>query len=203
MPRSAAARSAAAVTLALAVSASAGTDGAARAAGAIERAGCRVRTERVDARGVATVAAECHWAVGTEAVLATLRNPEKLGEALSSLAECRRLPDGRVLQVHAVGWPLEDRQVTLEWREAALADGGLSIHVQRARQQEPLAAGRSAILESEGRWEIRPDGAGGTRLSYHSRYDAGGNLKPWIVRRFQKDGVATSLEELRSAVASR
>jgi hypothetical protein len=197
------ARSAAALTLAFAFAPGASAEQGGGAAGTIERAGCRVRTEDIDARGVATVAAECHWAVATEEVLATLRNPAKLGEALSSLAECRRLPDGRVLEVHAVGWPLEDRQVTLEWREAALADGGLSIHVQRAERQEPLAAGRSAILESEGRWEIRPDGAGGTKLSYHSRYDAGGNLKPWLVRRFQKDGVATSLEELRSAVASR
>lgn len=162
-----------------------------------------MRTEAVDARGVATVAAECHWPVAPEAVLSTLRNPAKLGEALSSLAECRRLPDGRVLEVHSVGWPLEDRQVTLEWREAALEDGGLRIHVQRAQLQEPLVAGRAAILESEGRWEIRPDGVGGTRLWYQSRYDAGGNLKPWLVRRFQKDGVASSLEELRSAAASR
>jgi hypothetical protein len=197
------ARSAAALTLAFAFSAGAGAEHGWGAAGTIERAGCRVRMEAIDARGVATVAAECHWAVATEAVLATLRNPGKLDEALSALAECRRLPDGRVLEVHAVGWPLEDRQVTLEWREAALEDGGLRIHVQRAERQEPLVAGRSAILESEGRWEIRPDGAGGTKLSYHSRYDAGGNLKPWLVRRFQKDGVATSLEELRSAVASR
>jgi Polyketide cyclase / dehydrase and lipid transport len=197
------ARSATGLTLAFVLSSSASAEQGSGAAGTIERAGCRVRTENIDERGVATVAAECHWAVATEAVLATLRNPGKLGEALSSLAECRRLPDGRVLQVHAVGWPLEDRQVTLEWREAALEGGGLRIHVQRAELQEPLVAGRSAILESEGRWEIHPDGAGGTRLSYQSRYDAGGNLKPWLVRRFQKDGVATSLEELRSAVASR
>jgi len=197
------ARSAAALTLAFTFAPRAGAERDGGAAGTIERAGCRVHTEAIDARGVATVAAECHWAVATEAVLATLRNPAKLGAALSSLAECRRLPDGRLLQVHAVGWPLEDRQVTLDWREAALEDGGLRIHVQRAEQQEPLVAGRSAILESEGRWEIRPDGAGGTKLSYHSRYDAGGNLKPWLVRRFQKNGVATSLEELRSAVASR
>jgi hypothetical protein len=45
--------------------------------------------------------------------------------------------------------------------------------------------------------------AGGTQLYYTSRYDAGGTLKPFLVRRFQKEGIATSLEELRAAVAGR
>jgi carbon monoxide dehydrogenase subunit G len=169
----------------------------------LERAGCRVRTAEIDARGIATVAAECEWPLPADAVLGTLRKPEKLGEALSSLSECRRLADGRVLQVHSVGWPLEDRQVTLDWNETALADGGVRIDVRRATRQEPLARGRVAIASSEGRWEIHPAQNGGTRLTYRSRYDAGGNLKPWLVRRFQKNGIAASLEELRSAAATR
>jgi Polyketide cyclase / dehydrase and lipid transport len=164
------------------------------------RAGCRVRTAQVDVRGIATVAAECSWQRTPDAVLGVLRNPALLGAALSSLGECKRLPGGRVLQVHTVGWPLDDRQITLDWRETALPDGGVRFDYARAAQQEPLGAGRVEILEDEGRWEIRPDGAGGTKLSYSSRYDAGGNLKPWVVRRFQKDGIATSLEELLAVV---
>ncbi len=54
----------------------------------------------------------------------------------------------------------------------------------------------------EGWWEIRPDGVGGTRLRYAVRYDAGGNLKPWIVRRFQKAGINRSMEEIRLAAES-
>jgi hypothetical protein len=189
--------------LSLVASASPGAEAADDDGAVLERADCRVRTEAVDARGVATVAAECLWPLPPESLIATLRKPERLGEALSSLRECRRLPDGRVLQVHSVGWPLEDRQVTLEWSETALDDGGLRIEVRRAARQEPLAAGRVAIAESEGHWEIHPAPAGGTHFTYRSRYDAGGNLKPWLVRRFQKSGIATSLAELRSAIASR
>lgn len=187
------------ITLAAAASAEASGDDAQN----ISRAGCVIRTTEIDARGIATVAAECHWPLAPEAVLATLRDPEKLGVALSSLGECKRLPDGRILQVHTVGWPLDDRQVTLEWRETPLADGGVRIEYRRAEQQEPLAAGRVAILLDEGHWEIRAVGQGAMTLSYSSRYDAGGNLKPWVVRRFQKDGIATSLEELRAAAAGR
>jgi Polyketide cyclase / dehydrase and lipid transport len=169
----------------------------------VERAGCRIRTARVDAGGIATVSADCRWQLAPEAVVATVRHPERLGDALSSLRECTRLPDGRVLQVHKIGWPLGDRQVTLDWRETGLPDGGIRLDYRRADRQEPLAEGRVAIVEDEGLWVIRPDGTGGTRLSYTSRYDAGGSLKPWVVRRFQKDGIATSLEELRAAAADR
>ena len=167
------------------------------------RAGCRVHTASVDARGVATVAAECRWARAPAAMLEVLRNPEQLGAALSTLAECKRLPGGRVLQVHTVGWPLDDRQVTLDWRETALPDGTVRFAYQRAARQEPLGEGRVEIVEDDGLWEIRSDGAGGTRLSYTSRYDAGGSLKPWVVRRFQKDGIATSLAELLAALPER
>jgi carbon monoxide dehydrogenase subunit G len=189
--------------LVLALAGDAAAEGAIPDGAVLERAGCRVRTAAIDARGVATVAADCHWAVSTEAVVATLRDPEKLGDALSSLRLFERLPDGRVLQVHEVGWPLDDRQVTLDWRETPLAGGGLRIEVAPSERQEPLGEGRAAIVESRSRWEIRPDGRGGTELSYRSRYDAGGTLKPWLVRRFQKLGVASSLAELRSAIARR
>ncbi len=171
-------------------------------ADAVARAGCLVRTTQIDARGVATVAAECRWPVAVDSVVATIRDPAKLAGALSSLVDCQRLPDGRVLQVHSPGWPLGDRQVTLDWRETELPGGGVRFEYQRAQRQEPLAAGRVAIGDHVGRWEIVPDPHGGTRLSYTSHYDAGGSLKPWLVRRFQKDGIAASLEELRAAIAS-
>ncbi len=189
--------------LALALAANAAAEIQSEDARGALRAGCRVHTARVDAGGVATVSADCHWELALEAVVATIRHPERLGDALSSLRECTKLSDGRVLQVHKIGWPLGDRQVTLDWRETGLPDGGMRLDYRRAARQEPLAEGRVAIVEDEGLWVIRPDGSGGTKLSYTSRYDAGGSLKPWLVRRFQKDGIAASLEELRAAVADR
>jgi len=194
-------------SLLLALLAALATPAAAEARGdgsaEIRRAGCRVYTERVDADGVATVTADCRWPLELEAVLATLRSPQKLTVALTSLADWRRLPDGRVVQVHRVGWPLGDRQVTLDWRERRLPAGGVRFEYRRAANQEPLADGRVGIREDEGRWEIRRDGERGTRLVYTSRYDAGGALKPFLVRRFQKHGIASSLEELRTAIAAR
>jgi carbon monoxide dehydrogenase subunit G len=169
----------------------------------IERAGCRVRTSEIDAQGRARVEAHCEWSVAPDAVLALLRDPAAMEAALSTLAECRALGGGRVLQVHSMGWPLDDRQVVLDWRERALADGGVRFDYALSAQQEPLGEGRVQILADDGFWEIRGDGSGGTRLAYSSRYDAGGNLKPFVVRRFQKDGIASSLEELLAAARAK
>jgi len=162
-------------------------------------ASCRARTEHVDARGVATVSAECAWPLSPRDVLATLRDHATLASALSSLGEGWRLPDGRVVQVHQPGFPFEDRQVMLDWREFPLADGGMRISYRSAAEQVPLPPHRTSIREDEGRWLVLSDGAGGARVSYTSRYDAGGNLKPWLVRRFQRAGIARSLAEIRAA----
>ena len=164
--------------------------------------GCRVRTAEVDERGVATVEARCAWDVAPASVLAILRDPARLGAALDALGECRSLADGRVLQVHTVGWPIDDRQVTLDWREEPLDSGGARFVYGRSARQEPLVEGRVAIAVDEGSWEVSESAAGGTTLVYTSRYDAGGALESFLVRRFQREGIATSLAELRAAARS-
>ncbi len=164
--------------------------------------GCRVRTVALAESGVAEVEARCAWDVPADSVLAILRDPERLGAALHALAECRRLADGRILQVHTVGWPLADRQVTLDWREEPLDAGGTRFVYGRSARQEPLAAGRVEIAIDEGLWEVSEQARGGTALVYTSRYDAGGALEPFLVRRFQREGIARSLAELRAAALS-
>ena len=113
--------------------------------------------------------------------------------------QSRALPDGRVVNVQTPGWPISDRQSTLEVAHEALPGGGLRDRYRAARLQEPLGPGRVQVRIDEGTWEIRQDGAGGTLLRYEMRYDPGGNLDPWIVRRFQTPGIARSLREIRSA----
>jgi hypothetical protein len=163
--------------------------------------GCRVRTVALAESGVAEVEARCAWDVPADAVLAILRDPERLGAALDALAESRRLADGRILQVHTVGWPLADRQVTLDWREEPLDAGGARFVYGRSARQEPLGAGRVEIAVDEGLWEVSEQAGGGTALVYTSRYDAGGALEPFLVRRFQREGIARSLAELRAAAS--
>jgi hypothetical protein len=161
--------------------------------------GCLVRTDDVDARGVAEVSADCRWSIPPEHVVGIVRDQDAIDEVLSSLSESTLLPDGRVLQVHSTGWVAADRQVTLRFDTRRLPDDGLRSDFERAAEQKPLAPGRVQVALDRGWWEIHPDGRGGTHLRYTVRYDAGGNLKPWIVRRFQKAGVARSMEELRLA----
>lgn len=170
----------------------------AAAAGAEADGGCRVRTAAVDMDGVATIAARCDWGVAPATLVAVLREPARLDAALSTLRECRAIPGGRV-EVHSIGWPIDDRQVTLDWRERSLAGGGTRFDFSRAARQEPLGTGRVEVPLEEGFWRVRPRTGGGARLEYETRYDGGGNLAPALTRRFQESGVAQSLAELRAA----
>jgi hypothetical protein len=165
----------------------------------IHRSGCSVHLGASDARGIGDVTADCSWPLLPERVIAIVGDQDGIDEVLSTVSESTRLPDGRVVQVHTLGWAIADRQVTLRFRGWALPDGGHRIDFRRARAQQRLGAGRVQVALERGWWEIRPDGAGGTRLRYALRYDAGGNLPPWIVRSFQKAGVARSLAEVRRA----
>ena len=169
------------------------------AALAADDAGCAIARARTDAAGVATYTAECRWPVAPHFVAAIVGNAKAIAAVSSSLAESTKLPDGRVLNVHSPGWPVDDRQSTLAIERAPLEEGGLLLSYRLAREQAPLAAGRVQARRDEGRWEIRSDGAGGTRLHYEATYDAGGSLPVSLVQRTVRRSLAESLGELRAA----
>jgi len=161
--------------------------------------GCTVERTRVDAAGIATFAAACRWPVAARTVAEIVADPAQIAAASSSLAESTRLGEGRVLNVHAVGWPIDDRQSTLATEKTWLADGGLVLTYSLAREQEPLGEGRVQVRRDDGRWEIRGDGAGGTQLRYEQTYDAGGSLPVSLVQRTVRSSIESSLAELRAA----
>jgi hypothetical protein len=161
--------------------------------------GCTVVRTATDAEGVGTFVSECRWAVAYEFVERAFSDDELLEEANSNLGEGIDLGDGRSINVHTPGFPIADRQSTLESQREPLPGGGFrSLYWQSARQA-PLEPGRVQVRIDEGTWQIRPAEGGGTALRYEMRYDAGGNLAPWVVRRFQAKGIATSLDEMRRA----
>lgn len=167
---------------------------------AAARAGeeCAIELARVDA-GVGTFVARCRWAVAPRFVAGIVGDSRRVAEASTSLAESRKLPDGRVVNVHSPGWPISDRQSTLAIEKTPLADGGLVLAYRLAPQQEPLGRGRVQALRDEGRWDIRGDGAGGTSLRYESRYDPGGDLPLGLVRRTVRSSLEESLGEILAA----
>jgi hypothetical protein len=161
--------------------------------------GCTVARTRVDAAGIATFAAECRWPVAPRAVAEIVADPAQIAAASSSLASSTRLRDGRVLNVHSVGWPIDDRQSTLATQKTWLPDGGLVLTYTLAPEQEPLGDGRVQVRRDDGRWDIRADGEGGTRLRYEQTYDAGGSLPVSLVQRTVRSSIEESLAELRAA----
>ncbi len=170
----------------------------ATAAGA-DDAGCAISLARTDPAGVATYGAECRWPIAPRFVAAIVGDPKRIEAASSSLVESTKLADGRVLNVHSPGWPIDDRQSTLAIDKTPLPDGGLLLAYTLAAEQVTLGAGRVQARRDDGRWEIRSDGAGGTWLRYETTYDAGGGLPVSLVQRTVRASVAESLAELRAA----
>lgn len=161
--------------------------------------GCEVRLESVDASQVPTFRGECRWSVAPAFVATVLTDPALLAASSSSLEESRRLPDGRILNVQKTGWPLDDRQSTLEVTDVPLPGGGVRRRFHLASAQEPTSEGRVQVAVDEGSWEIRPAPGGGTELALVLRYEPGGNLPPDLVQRMSPSRIARGLDELRIA----
>ena len=161
--------------------------------------GCSISLTSTDPGGVGTYTAECHWPIAPGHVTAIVGTLGKMAEVTSGLAETTRLPDGRLVNVFSAGWPIDDRQSTIAIQRTWLPDGGLVLTYTLAPEQAPLGEGRVQTRRDDGRWEIRPDGSGGTRLVYANTLDPGGGLPLSLVRRAMPDRMATSLSELRAA----
>lgn len=165
--------------------------------------GCAIDLLRVSAAGVATYAAECHWPVAPRFVAEIVGDPARMAAASSSLAVSTRLGGGRVLNVISPGWPLGDRQSTLQIDERALPKGGLRLAYSLAAVQEPLVAGRVQVRQDDGRWEILGEAGGGVRVRYETTFDAGGSLPASVVRRSVPQHMTRSLREVRAAAEAR
>lgn len=163
--------------------------------------GCTVARTSEDARGVGTYLSECHWPLAVELVVRAFSDRRLMEASNPNLGEMRDLGDGRSMSVHT-HFGVADRQSTVEGMSEPLPGGGLLQRYRSAARQAPLAPGRVQVLVDEGVWEIAPDGAGGTKLRFEMRYDPGGNLRPWLIRRFQAAGIADSLEALRRSAES-
>jgi len=161
-----------------------------------ERADCAISVGDRDADGNDLIIADCTWPIAADKVIKAVKSPENHDDILSSVEESTKLADGRVLQIHFASG-ISNRQVTLAFTDQDLADGGFKTSWTVAPKQEPLRDGLVAVPVNDGSWEVRPDGAN-SKVKYSLRYDAGGKVPTWLVRNFQKGGIADLVEEMRA-----
>jgi ribosome-associated toxin RatA of RatAB toxin-antitoxin module len=163
------------------------------------RADCAISVGDKDAEARVLVIADCVWPIAPAKVIAAVKAVDKHDEYLSSVAESNVLPDGRVLQIHQASG-ISDRQITLQFTNTDLPDGGFKTSWTRAATQEPLRDGVVDAPLDDGAWEVHPDGAN-SKVTYSLRYDAGGKVPNWLVQSFQKSGIADIVEQMRAAAA--
>ena len=162
-----------------------------------ERAGCSISVGDRDADGNDLIIADCLWDIDKAKVIKAVKSPENHDVLLSSVEESTKLADGRILQVHFASG-ISNRQITLAFTDQDLPDGGFKTSWTRASKQEPLRDGLVDVPVDDGSWEVTSKG-GQTRVVYTLRYDAGGKVPTWLVRNFQKGGIADLVEEMKEA----
>ena len=81
-----------------------------------------------------------------------------------------------------------------------LPDGGFKTSWTGSAKQEPLKDGLVVCPMSDGYWEVHPNGTN-SKVVYSLRYDAGGSVPTWLVRNFQKGGIADLVEEMKAVAA--
>lgn len=164
-----------------------------------ERADCVITKGDRDDRGTDLIVGTCKWDADVERVRAVIR--DATGHVfLSSVAVSRALPDGRIVQVHKASG-IADREVTLDFTETAVDGDGVRVGWTRSTKQEPIEEDRVAPVVNEGYWEVHSLGEGQVKVVYSLRYSPGGRVPGWVVRAFQKDGIADILEEMRDFVS--
>jgi len=165
-----------------------------------ERAGCVITVGERDDRGTDLIVATCQWTADATRVQAVIRDaPSHV--FLSSVTESRALADGRIVQIHKASG-ISDREVTLNFVETGVGEAGIRVSWTLSAKQEPVGDGRISAAVNEGYWEVHDLGGRQVKVVYSLRYDPGGRVPNWVVRAFQKGGVADILEEMRDFVSS-
>lgn len=163
-----------------------------------ERDGCSISVGDREADGTERVEADCSWDVAASRLVAVIRRVADHDKYLASVKESTVLADGRVLQVHKAAG-ISDRQLTLAFTTVDGTDGGVKVSWTRAGVQEPLGEDRVDCPRDDGRWTVSSLGPGRSKVVYSLRYDPGGRVPDWVVRSFQKGGVADIAQQMRDA----
>ena len=163
-------------------------------------ADCEITAGDRDERGNNLMLCYCDWEVPLESLKAAFQNVEEHDTYMTSVVESTVLPDGRVLQVHRADG-ISDRQITLDFSEENFDDGGYKVSWTRSSKQEPLLDGRIDPPMDDGSWMVRPGEGGVNKVVYSLRYEPGGRVPGFIVRAFQKNGIAEVLVEMHEVAS--
>ncbi len=163
-----------------------------------ERAGCKITVGDRDDHGTDLIIATCHWPIAASKITPVVRAAET-HDFLSSVGTSTKLPDGRIHQLHKASG-ISDREITLDFKNETLPSGDFKTSWTRAAKQEPIGEDSVQVPIDDGYWQVHDNGNGTSIVIYGLRYSAGGRVPSFLVRSFQKGGIADLVEEMREQV---
>lgn len=180
------------LTLTLVVSATALADERKEVA---KRADCVITVgDRVGATDL--VIADCQWPIAASTIIPVVKDAGIHDDINSSVVSSVKVSDLLFHQVHQASG-ISDREVTLKFTITTLTDG-VKVAWTKAPTQQPMTDEDNVRAEQDdGYWEVHDNGDGTSQVLYGLRYDPGGRVPSWVVRAFQKGGIADIVEEMR------
>jgi hypothetical protein len=160
-----------------------------------ERADCVITVgDRVGVTDL--VIADCQWPIAASTIIPVIKDAGIHHQVMSSVVRSDKVSDLLFHQVHQASG-ISDREVTLKFTVQTYADG-VKVSWTRAAAQQPMTDEDNVqAVQDDGYWEVRDNGDGTSHVFYGLRYDPGGRVPSWVVRAFQKSGIADIVEEMR------
>lgn len=166
-----------------------------------QRADCVITVgDRVGATDL--VIADCQWPIPASTIIPVVKDAGIHDEINSSVVSSVKAGDLLFHQVHQASG-ISDREVTLKFTIDTLSDG-VKVSWTKAPTQQPMTDEDNVrAIQDDGYWEVHDNGDGTSRVLYGLRYDPGGRVPSWVVRAFQKGGIADIVEEMRDYCAAK
>lgn len=148
------------------------------------------------------VLADCQWPIAASKIIPVIKDAGIHDKVMSSVVSSDKVGDLLYHQVHQASG-ISDREATLKFTITETGDTVKVAWTLAPTQQPKTDEDNVAAVQDDGHWLVKDNGDGTSYVQYALRYDPGGRVPSWVVRAFQKGGIADIVEEMREYCAAK
>ncbi len=168
--------------------------------------GIRVEKQADESRVLPILRAKTTIRATPDAILAWIRDASTHTRWMANCEEAALIKeeDGIHYMYNRVGapWPVSDRDSVVR-STLVSEDGGHRVRFQNTNALgTPAKSGVVRMDHIDGEWDLRPNPAGGTDVTYRIDSDPGGSLPGWLVAQVANDVPFQTLTNLRQLTES-